>query len=173
RGGLALNGAPAGSGVANSPTAVPALLAVPPALVPLAALEEDELLASSMTGEAGRLFLDGLSHLRTGQFGDSLAALQEALALGYNQPWYPNVLFWIGVANEGLVDNRSALRAYHELSSRYPKSSRTPLTLLRQGSVLVRLSDSSTARLTFEKLVAQYPQTTEAEIARKRLKDFR
>ncbi|MBX7139092.1 MAG: tetratricopeptide repeat protein [Oligoflexia bacterium] len=145
----------------------------PPPIVPLSALEEDESLVPAIPGEAGRLFGEALYKIREGTFADALALLQEALAQSYNSKWYPNVLFWIGVSNDGLPDLKSALRSYHELIAGFPNSSRVPLALLRQGSVFIRLGDSPSARLTFEKLISQYPKSTEAAAARDRLKDLR
>lgn len=144
---------------------------VPPPIVPVQELEQDEQMTAALSSEAGRLFYQGLSQLRRAAFSEALALLQEALASSYNTELYPFLLFWVGVSNDAMGDNRSALRAYHELTSGYGKHQRTPLGLLREGSVFIRLRDSASAKLTFEKLIADFPKSAEAAQAKVRLKD--
>ena len=128
-------------------------------------------MTAGLSTEAGRFFSQGLTQLRRASFSEALALLQEALASSYNTELYPYLLFWVGVCNDAMGDNRSALRAYHELTSGYGKHLRTPLGLLREGSVFIRLRDSASAKLTFEKLIADFPNSEEATLAKARLKD--
>ena len=143
----------------------------PPPIVPLAALEEDESLAGSLPGEVASVFNDALGKIREGQFRDALALLQQVQDMSANNESYANILFWIGVANEGLGDNRSALKAFYAISSNYPRHPRAALTLLREASVFTRLGDSSSARLTYQKLISEFPKSPEAATARERLKE--
>jgi len=145
----------------------------PPAIVPIAPLEADEAYIDSQNNETSKFMGNGFLKLRDGSFGDALALFQEALSTSYNSDAYPLVLFWIAVTNEGMGENTSAVKAYHELSSNYPKHPRTPLALLRQASVFVRLRDSSTARLTLQKLITEFPKSAEASDAKARLKSLK
>ncbi len=143
----------------------------PPPIVPAKELENDEQLAAGNSSEAGRFFAQGLAQLRRASFSEALALLQEALASSYNTDLYPYLLFWVGVCNDAMGDSRSALRAYHELTSTYAKHNRTALALLREGSVFIRLRDSASAKLTFEKIINDFPGSEEANQAKGRLKD--
>jgi len=144
----------------------------PPAVVPLAQLERDESMIPTLPPETGRLFDDALVALREAKFSESATLLNECLAQSYKAAWYPNVLFWLAVAHEGSGDFKSSLRYYYELSTDYSKHERAALALLRQGSILIRLGDTPSAKLSFQKLIAQYPKSAEASQAKGRLKDL-
>ena len=110
--------------------------------------------------------------IRLGNFRESLGYLNEAYDLSFNKTEAANIIFWKGIAYEGLGDNRKALTSYNNLINNHVGHYRLPLALLRQGSVFIRLGETQIARLTFEKLIAEYPQTGEAGRARTRLKDL-
>ena len=145
----------------------------PPAIVPAATLELDERqvaeLDSASGGDAAR---EALLKVREGAFQEALPLLRSAYDLSAGAAWGATMLFWQGVANDGLGDNRAALAAYHELGKTFPQHQRVPLSMMRLGSVLIRLGDSKSARLTFEKLIQGYPKSSEAKLAKDRLKDL-
>ncbi len=144
----------------------------PPAIVPAMALDEDEANVSRLPEAMVTPMSEGFKALRAANFNDALSRFKEAYDYGYGKD--PSALagFWIGVAYDGLGSNRDALTAYHDVATRFPKNRRTPLALLRQGQVLVRLGDSKTAALTFKKIISEFPKTSEAERAKERLKDL-
>jgi TolA-binding protein len=145
----------------------------PPALVPVIALESDEIVAQSVSGETGRLFSNGLVFLREGNFasaGTSLQSFYESVVEDPNLA--PRALFWQGLAAEGRGDFPNALGYYNELGTRFPRHERAALGLLRQGSVFVRLKDFETAKLSFQKLIATYPGSSEATQAKEKLADL-
>jgi TolA-binding protein len=145
----------------------------PPAIVPVVQLESDEAFVSKLPPEASRLFGNGLSKLREGQFDIALSMFKQLSGMGAGRAWQANAMFWEGVCHDGLGDNAASLTAYHKLASSYPRHERAPLALLRQGSAFIRLGDSKTARLTFQKLIAEYPDTSEAARAKERIRDLK
>jgi TolA-binding protein len=94
------------------------------------------------------------------------------MGLAIDTEWAPMVLFWKGVAMEGKNNPRGALEFYLAITTQHSKSERAAAALLRQGSVLIRIGDKKTARLVFNKLVADFPKSAEAARARDRLKDL-
>ncbi len=146
----------------------------PPAVVPEIELEADEVIASRLGDEGGRLFSNALVLIRSSQFQEASDSLERAVQMAEpDQPLVAYFIFWNAVCKDGLGDNKAALNLYFELINRFPKHPRTALALLRQGSVFIRLKDNDTAKLTFKKLIAEFPETTEAARARERLKDLK
>lgn len=146
----------------------------PPALVPTIALEGDEMIAQSVAGEVGRNFSNGLTFLREGNYasaGTSMQVFYESVVQDPNLA--PRALFWQGIAAEGRGDFPRAMAYYNEVGTLFPRHERAPLALLRQGSVFVRLKDFETAKLSFQKLIATYPGTSEATQAQEKLKDLK
>lgn len=144
----------------------------PPALVPVAALEADEALAAGLSPEIGKPLDDALIALREGSYSVAVPMLQSLLDSGGGSQWTANVLFWLAVAYDGSGETKRSLTTYNDLVTNFPKHERTPLALLRQGSLLIRFGDKQTAGLVFKKLVAEYPKTAEAAQARERLRDL-
>jgi TolA-binding protein len=144
----------------------------PPAIIPATALEADEAFLATLNTDASRLVLDALVFLRDAKFREAQALLQNALEYGTKDPGYPYAIFWIGVAHDGLLDNTGALRAYNDLSTQFAKHIRTPLALLRQSDVFMRLNDRSAATITLKKLLADHPKSPEADSAKQRLSEF-
>ena len=138
--------------------------------VPEAELLADEGLSQKLPPPVSRPFNQALATIRRGDYRAALPLLRQALDYNYDEKVVANLLFWVGVANDGIRQYRDALAAYHDIVSRYPKHVRAPQTLLRQAEVFVQLKDKPTARLTLKKLVAEHPKTKEASLARQRLK---
>ncbi|MCB0329737.1 MAG: tetratricopeptide repeat protein [Bdellovibrionales bacterium] len=145
----------------------------PPALVPLLALEEDEAAVEAFPPEAARLFANELTRMRTGNYRDALPGLRSLADSLAPDDLRARARFWAGIAEEGVGNNADALRAYHSLAQTFPTHPRIPLALLRQSSVFVRLKDLNTAKLTLQKLIAQFPNTPEATDAKEKLKRLR
>jgi TolA-binding protein len=57
------------------------------------------------------------------------------------------------------------------LVSRYPKSDKAPAALWTVGQLLIRLGDVPGARVALATLIRDYPSTTEATEARRKLKE--
>jgi TolA-binding protein len=144
----------------------------PPPIVPAAVLENDERSASRMPPEISPIFSEAFQNLREGRFSDAESHLREALELSRGTEWAADSLFWLGVAQEGGNNNKDALQSYYAVAKEFPKGKKAALALLRQASVLVRLGDSKTARLTLNKLISDFPRTEEAARAKERLKDL-
>lgn len=141
----------------------------PPAIVPASALEADESSLQAINTPGSRLVLDSLVFLRDAKYREAEALLQNALEYGSQDAGYPLAVFWNGVAADGRGDNTGALRGYNELAVQFPKHPRTPLALLRQADVFVRLRDKNAASFALKKLIADYPKSTEAATARQKL----
>lgn len=145
----------------------------PPSVIPIDALEVDEVWAKSLTGEPGELVSEAFLMLREAKFADAAPLFENAVSQldGTDKASVP--LFWLGITQEGLGSDKEALRAYVELSSRYPKSQRASTAYLRQAEVLMRLGDRKAAELALKKLIADYPKSGDADRAKLRLKDLR
>lgn len=144
----------------------------PPSIVPASDLEVDEVWGNSLPGETARLFADALQRLREGKFDDAIPMLQNVVEQLEGTDKAGGALYWQGVAYDGAMDDRGALRSYAEVVSRYPKSTRAPSSLLRQADVLLRLGDKKAAKLTLDKLTADYPRSPEFAKAKERIREL-
>jgi TolA-binding protein len=144
----------------------------PPPIVPVAPLEEDEALLSRLPTELAEPIGQGLQALREGNFQKALTFWEDAVYLGSGTEWAALAMFWQGISLEGLGEPRKAMETYIALVGRFPKDHRAAMVLLREASLLVRMGDKKTAKLTLNKLLADYPRSAEAVQAKERLREF-
>jgi TolA-binding protein len=142
----------------------------PPAMVPLQVLENDEQALSSLPPEISEPLGEALSRLRLGEYDAALKALDQAQASALDEKAGAPLLFWRAVALEGLGDNKGAIAAYHELVARFGRNDHTAVGLLRLGALFLKVGDIKTARITLQKLIADFPKSAEAAVAKERLK---
>jgi TolA-binding protein len=62
---------------------------------------------------------------------------------------------------------KEALNAFYNVVSYYPLSQKLAASTLKIGQTYTRLKDHEKARMMFERVVDQYPDSPEAEVARK------
>ena len=67
---------------------------------------------------------------------------------------------------------KSAIQEYQVLLDEFPRSSRIPTVMLRQGDAFLALKAKEDAEIFFSELIRAYPKSPEAETARARLKEL-
>ncbi len=136
----------------------------PPEGVPLSELNADMRQAEK---NGDREFLSSLMMIRSAKFADALSSLESYIK---SEGPSANSLYWLGIANESYGYLEKALGAYHESASTFPKHSLAPAALMRQSDVFIKLSDKDSAKLTLQKIIASYPKSTYASLAKSKLK---
>ena len=80
----------------------------------------------------------------------------------------PDALYWIGESFR--ADTPDSATAYFErVLTEYPESLRAPSALYKIGLDAERRGDAGAARLAYERVVAGYPRSEEADLARAKL----
>jgi len=144
----------------------------PPSIVPQDLLDADQLAANNMPENVGISFTQALTSLREGNFERAQSYLSEVLDIANGGDVEAKALFWRAISFEGSENHKRALEDYIKLSSGFPRSTRAPLAMLRQSTLFVRIGDKQAAKLTLNKLVADYPKSDEVVEAKRRLKDL-
>ncbi len=78
-----------------------------------------------------------------------------------------NAQYWIGECQYRMRRYRDALKSFYDVVSNYPLSPKLAASTLKLGQTYTKLGDHETARLMFDRVVDQYPDSSEAEVARK------
>jgi tol-pal system protein YbgF len=84
-----------------------------------------------------------------------------------------NAQFWIGEIYYREKWYEKAILEYQKVIENYPKGNKVPASLLKQGLAFKNLGDKANARLILEELIRKYPKTSEAKIARDKLKNLK
>lgn len=78
-----------------------------------------------------------------------------------------NAQYWIGECQYRMGRYRDALKSFSDVVSNYPLSPKLAASTLKLGQTYTKLGDHEKARLMFDRVVEQYPDSSEAELARK------
>jgi tol-pal system protein YbgF len=83
-----------------------------------------------------------------------------------------NAYFWIAETYYGEKDFEGAILAYETLLKKYPKSEKAPASLLKQGLSFIEIGDKRTGKIILEQLKERYPDSKEAELAKKKVEEI-
>jgi len=80
-----------------------------------------------------------------------------------------NALFWIAECSYKEKQYEEAIIKYDEIITKYPHSPKVSSALLKQGFSFLMLGDKTDGKIILEKVIADYPNSAQAEIARRKL----
>ncbi len=80
-----------------------------------------------------------------------------------------NAQYWVGECQYRMGRYKEALKAFYNVVSYYPLSPKMAASTLKIGQTYSKLKDQEKARMMFERVVDQYPDSPEADVARKAL----
>jgi len=83
-----------------------------------------------------------------------------------------NAHFWIAETYYSEKDFESAILAYETLLKKYPNSAKASSGMLKQGLAFVEIGDAKTGKIILTKLVEKYPETKDAETAKKKIAEL-
>lgn len=105
---------------------------------------------------------------RSGKFDQAQVALANFLQRYPQSGYGPSVLFWLGNAEYANTDYKSALTHFRQMLTASPNHTRAPEAMLAVSNVQLELKDVKGARKTLQDLMAAYPNTEAANVAKER-----
>ena len=81
-----------------------------------------------------------------------------------------NALFWIAECSYKEKQYEEAIIKYDQIITKYPHNLKIPSALLKQGFSFLMLGDKTDGKIILKKVIADYPDSDQAEIARRKLK---
>lgn len=97
----------------------------------------------------------------------ALAGFRLFLELHGQTSLAANAHYWVGECQFRMGRYREALKSFYNVVSNYPLSPKLAASTLKLGQTYTRLKDSEKARMMYERVVDQYPDSPEAELAKK------
>lgn len=120
-----------------------------------------------------RAFEAALSLFKAENYKDAGAAF-GAFIVNYPASAFAGAAqYWLGNSYYAQRDCKSTVTAFQQLVKAYPDYPKAPDGLLNVAACQLELKDKSASRRTLEKLMAQYPGTEEAKIAKSRLSSLK
>jgi len=84
-----------------------------------------------------------------------------------------NAQFWIGECYYFEKKYERAIVEYDKIVKNFPDGEKVPYALLKQGLSFLNLGDKQSARLLLQQVIKDYPNTSQARIARSRLQEIK
>ncbi len=125
-----------------------------------------------LPSDKGALFALAQEQEKAGDKGAARELYQEYARRWPSDPRAADAWFRVGELQYGAQRYREAILAYGKVAEGFPRSDKVPDAKLRAGEAMVALGLPEDAKGIFEDVVKQYPKTTAAKKARKRLTDL-
>jgi len=109
-----------------------------------------------------------LQQFRRGSLATARLGFREFLRVYPTHEHAPDALFYLGETWGG-ESTDSAAAVYQQVVKTYPNSSRAPAALYKLGLLAEQRSDKAAARTYYARVIAGYPRSDEANLARDKL----
>jgi len=116
-----------------------------------------------------RMFDSALASFRGGEFESAQNTFADFFGRYPQSGYGSSALFWLGNAQFVLKNYPAAVTSFRKMIARSPAYARVPEAWLAIANCQLELKDLAPARKTLEDLVANFPQSEAADIAKERL----
>ena len=110
---------------------------------------------------------------KNGQYDKSRTEFKNFLATYPDTEYAGNAQFWIGECYFFEKNYEQAILEYEKVAKNYPKGDKVPYALLKQGLSFLNLNDKTSAKLILQQVIKDFPNTTQARIARGKLQEIK
>lgn len=144
--------------------------------------QETALASQTQAGEGGQAqkapanpeaeakdFEAGLNLFKAGKFKEAGESFGAFLSKYPDSSFAPSACYWGGNAYFQLREWNKAAELYSMLPQKWPTDAKAPDTLLQLSDVQKQLGNAKAAQATLEDLVARYPNSSAAGLAKQRL----
>jgi len=101
----------------------------------------------------------------------ALAGFRLFMELHGDSPLASSAQYWIGECEFRLGRFHEAVGSFEQVMARYPRSPKVPSATLKKAMAYDKLRMKNEARILFERVIVQFPHSTEAEAAKKALRE--
>ncbi len=126
--------------------------------------------ASTRTGD---LYKDAYETYQKGDYEGARRKFEAFLKQYPNTELSDNAQFWIGETYFGKKDYEKAILEYEKAIAKYPEGDKIPAALLKQGIAFLELGDKTNGRNLLKRVMERYPQSEQADTAKKRLETIK
>ncbi len=114
-----------------------------------------------------RLYDRVMDEFKQRDYEAAMAGFRLFIELHSQSALAANAQYWIGECQYRMGRYRDALKSFYDVVSNYPLSPKLAASTLKLGQTYTKLGDHEKARLMLDRVVDQYPDSSEAELARK------
>ena len=131
--------------------------------------KETSVEGKGVSTRAGDLYKDAYETYQKGDYEGARRKFEAFLKQYPNTELSDNAQFWIGETYFGKKDYEKAILEYEKAIAKYPEGDKVPAALLKQALAFLELGDKTNGRNLLKRVMERYPQSEQADIAKKRL----
>jgi len=131
--------------------------------------KETSVEGKGVSTRAGDLYKDAYEIYQKGDYEGARRKFEAFLKQYPNTELSDNAQFWIGESYFGKKDYEKAILEYEKAIAKYPEGDKIPAALLKQALAFLELGDKTNGRNLLKKVIERYPQSEQADMAKKRL----
>ena len=120
-----------------------------------------------------RLYDLTLGLYRVEKYEEAIAGFKNFIKKFPRSELADNAQYWVGESYMGLKQYEQAILAFQSVIKKYPKGNKVPNAILRQALAFYEIKDKTSARLLLKKLIKKYPKSSEAKIAKAKLRTIK
>ena len=117
-------------------------------------------------------YLAVFDKLRGGRYDESITGFRDLLQRWPDGRYAANAWYWMGESYYAKRDYDAALESFRSLLEKFPTSAKAPDALLKTGMALLEKKQKAEAKAALQKVVADYPDSNAANVARQRLEQI-
>ncbi|MCS6898110.1 MAG: tol-pal system protein YbgF [Nitrospira sp.] len=137
----------------------------------LSSADESFAASGQMRDTSRRLYDRVMEEFKQRDYEAALAGFRLFIELHGHSSLAANAQYWIGECQFRMRQYKDALDSFYNVLLHYPLSPKLPASTLKLGQIYIKLGDYENARLMFDRVIDQYPGSSEAELAQKALRE--
>ncbi|HQC43589.1 MAG TPA: tol-pal system protein YbgF, partial [Verrucomicrobiota bacterium] len=110
---------------------------------------------------------------KNGNYAKAREAFQEFLTTYPSGEYADNAQYWIGECYFFEKQFEKAILEYEKVTRKFPSSNKVPYALVKQALSFQNLGDKASAKLLLQQVIKEYPDTSQARVARSKLQELR
>ncbi len=122
---------------------------------------------------AGDLYKDAYETLQKGAVEGARRKFEAFLKQYPNTDLSDNAQFWIGETYYLKKDFEKAILEYEKAITKYPEGDKIPAALFKQAFAFLELGDKTNGRNLLRRVIERYPNSEQAQMAKKRLETLK
>lgn len=122
---------------------------------------------------AGDLYKDAYETLQKGSVEAARRKFEAFLKQYPNTDLSDNAQFWIGETYYVKKDFEKAILEYEKAITKYPEGDKIPAALFKQAFAFLELGDKTNGRNLLKRVIERYPNSEQAQMAKKRLETLK
>lgn len=130
---------------------------------------------TSATGKQDKAsaYASAYQTFKSGNYTKARETFQAFLATYPSGEYADNAQFWLGECYFFESKYEKAILEYEKVTKKFPSSNKVPYALLKQGISFASLGDNASAKLILQQVIKEYPNTSQARIARSKLQEIK